>query len=576
MSLEETLSVRGSEELRALEHGDVGVVSESTRSKRTEENVGGSEVAEVKGEGVFENILEVGDRIDRCYDIGADIVFEACWSGGEGMLCTPRSLAAHVGSRKEKGWYYFTPWASNKEKRNLFSAGFSSIKGWKEKLFFVDDTKWVGREAEVEFLSAWKAKKANQNKYSLNSDENEEVGKLVREGGDTLNIMYLTSSDVIEVVELYGSSSLSEAEMDKFLATVSGMAIPKKPRKKSKISEKVVSEGGAKKELVSSTSVGALDVQARPKLKRKGSEDLEPPKNKKKKMGEQEVRGDEVVKFVPRPPPIELDPELRETEVRALCKGKELVPLPSLQSSLFDAKNTTAAWRFINSTFPEVDRRWATEEVLTHAGTTIVKHTLEKQLDEVVPAVTSLQDERDSLKTTFSFEERKRIICKRKIEAQEKEIKEIKKSATELKTNMKLLVHNAMERHIVEFLNSNTFENIVNLYQLPTTILAFIDCRKKVKCQYPKVDVTKITFGEQEEEVEEDDENMLTDFKPQIKLRWDHDEEGRTVFPPNFDFEFVVVEEGEVEVVGIEVEESQPPPIVEIHPVPSEEEWLAF
>ncbi|GKU95533.1 hypothetical protein SLEP1_g8882 [Rubroshorea leprosula] len=66
-----------------------------------------------------------------------------------------------VGSRKEKGWYYFTPWSSNKERRNLFSARHSSIKGWKEKFFFVDDTEWDKGDAEVEALATWKAKKAN-------------------------------------------------------------------------------------------------------------------------------------------------------------------------------------------------------------------------------------------------------------------------------------------------------------------------------------------------------------------------------------------------------------------------------
>ncbi|GKV44649.1 hypothetical protein SLEP1_g51810 [Rubroshorea leprosula] len=94
-------------------------------------------------------------------------------------------------------------------------------------------------------------------------------------------------------------------------------------------------------------------------------------------MGEQEVRGDEVVEFVPRPSPIELDSELKETKVRAPGKGKELIPPHSLQSSLFDAKNTTAARRFINSTFLEVDRHRAREEVLTHVGTIVVKHVLE-------------------------------------------------------------------------------------------------------------------------------------------------------------------------------------------------------
>ncbi|GKV46415.1 hypothetical protein SLEP1_g53402 [Rubroshorea leprosula] len=201
---------------------------------------------------------------------------------------------------------------------------------------------------------------------------------------------------------------------------------------------------------------------------------------------------------------------------------------------------------------------------------------MQKKLDEMVPTMTGLQDERNSLKTILSFEEKKRKLCKEHIEAQDQEIKEMKEFKAELKKKVKLLVHNGMEEHIAEFIYSSTFENIFNLYQLPTTILAFTDCRKKVKSQYSKVDVTKITFGEQEEGVEKDGESMLVDFRPQIKLRWDHDEESHIVFPPKFNFEFVIVEEGEAKVEGTEVQESQPPLLVEVHPVPSEEEQPPF
>ncbi|GLU04095.1 hypothetical protein SLE2022_212590 [Rubroshorea leprosula] len=159
----------------------------------------------------------------------------------------------------------------------------------------------------------------------------------------------------------------------------------------------------------------------------------------------------------------------------------------------------------------------------------------------------------------------------------------MKEAYVELKKNVQLLVHNGMEEHISNFISSSSFDSIVNFYRLPTAILAFTDCRKKVKVEYPEVDITKITFGEQEEGVEENGESMSANFRPQIKLRWDHDANGRTVFPPNFDFEFVAMEEeeGEVEVEedeveagveGTEVDESQPAPEVEIHPVPSDDE----
>ncbi|GKV52781.1 hypothetical protein SLEP1_g59345 [Rubroshorea leprosula] len=110
-----------------------------------------------------------------------------------------------------------------------------------------------GRDVEVEQLFAWKAKKTKQNNYKLNEDEAEEVGKLVREKGELVDIMYLTSAEAIKATELYGSSSLSEAEIDGFLNAVGGLAIPKKPKKKSKTST-VAKKGAAEKERLSSTS----------------------------------------------------------------------------------------------------------------------------------------------------------------------------------------------------------------------------------------------------------------------------------------------------------------------------------
>ncbi|GKV49151.1 hypothetical protein SLEP1_g55917 [Rubroshorea leprosula] len=261
--------------------------------------------------------------------------------------------AMRGGSRRDKGWYYFTPRVAKKESRILFTAGLSSIKGWKEKFFFVDDTKWGKGDAEVRALASWKAKRANQNKFSLNEDEEEEVRKLVRKGGDVLNIMDLTSSACIEAVELYGPSALSEAEMDQFLNTVGGKAIPKKPRKKSNTTTKRVDEGRARKE--------AVPV-------------------KKQKVVEEE-RGNEVPVFVPQPPPVELNPELRQleegAEVRALGKGKGPIPPLGPQSNLFEANNMTRARWFINNTFPEVDQSNAREEALRYGGASVVKHVLE-------------------------------------------------------------------------------------------------------------------------------------------------------------------------------------------------------
>ncbi|GKV04798.1 hypothetical protein SLEP1_g16906 [Rubroshorea leprosula] len=495
------------------------------------------------------------------------------------------------GSRRDKGWYYFTPRVDKKESRILFTSGPSSIKGWKEKFFFVDDAEWGKGDAEVRALASWKAKRANQNRFNLNGDEEEEVRKLVRKRGEELNIMDLTSAACIEAAELYGPSALSEADMDQFLSTAGGKAIPKKPRKKSRTSTKQVDEGRTEKEkeVVPLASVGTEE----------------------------------------EPPPVELDLELRRleegAEVRAPGKGKGPVSPAVSQSSLFEAKNVMGARWFINSTFLEVDKRNAREEALRYGGASVVKHVLEsaslvngltqefkesvkervllqrqcdqlrkekedlekknkdlqESLDEVVPTVKQLEQERSSLSIKLGFEESKRKISESEREAQAQELKLTKEAFLELKGNVQTLVHNGMKEHISNFISSSSFDNIVNLYRLPTAIIAFTDCRKKVKDAYPEVDVTKVTFDEQEEGVEEDGESMSADFRPQIKLRWEDDANGRAVFPPQFDFEFVAVEDEGAEVEGDEMEarveeaevgESQPAPEVEIHPVPSDDE----
>ncbi|GKV11408.1 hypothetical protein SLEP1_g22669 [Rubroshorea leprosula] len=349
--------------------------------------------------------------------------------------------------------------------------------------------------------------------------------------------------------------------MDQFLNTFGGVAIPKKPRKKSTTSTKQVDEGRARKEVVPTTS--AETEEEVPQLKRKGWGERR-ALQKKQKVVEEEERGNEG--FVP--------------------------PLGP-QSSLFEAKNMTGARWFINSTFPEMDRRNARDEALSYGGASVVKHVLERELGEwsslgvhgepegALTLAEALEQERASLSTKLVFEESKRRIFESEREAQAQEIKLMKEAFVELKENVQTLVHNGMKEHISNFISSSSFDNIVNLYRLPTAIIAFTDCRKKVKAVYPEVDVTKITFGEQEEGVEEDGESMSTDFHPQIKLRWEHGADSLVVFPPQFDFEFVAVEEERAEVEedevearveGTEVDERQPIPKVEVYPVPSDDE----
>ncbi|GKV18282.1 hypothetical protein SLEP1_g28687 [Rubroshorea leprosula] len=744
MSSEETVSLVGSE-VMPLDYGSMDSESSPSPSslEKTVVGVRGDEVVEVRGnemvgvegDSVLITVVEVEGRGERGYEIDADIVEEVKQyrselgtkdslghlvenyeissrvlvkpAGVEEKACSaPRDhwmpVYAHYliaglrfpipellvgllldygigltqlvpnamrgGSRKDKGWYYFTPRVANKESRALFTVGPSSIKGWKEKFFFVDDTEWERGNAEVR------------------------------------------DAQCIEAAKLYGPSTLSEAEMDKFLNTAGGVAIPKKPRKKSKTSTKQVDEERVGKEVVPTTSAEA-DEEV-PQLKRKGWEERRALQKKKKLEEGAEVQapgkgkgpiplmafqsslfeaknmtgaswfinttfpevdkrnardealrycGASVVKHVlesaswvnglaqefmdsvkersllqrqsemdkflntaggvaiPKKPrkksktstkqvdkgrvgkkvvlttsaeAEEEVPQLKRkgweerralqkkkkleegAEVQAPGKGKGPIPPMAFQSSLFEAKNMTGARWFINTTFPEVDKRNTRDEALRYCGASVVKHVLAS-----VSWVNGLAQEfMDSVKERSLLQ---RQISESEREAQAKEIVLIKDAFVELKENVQMLVHNGMKEHISNFISSSSFDNIVNLYRLPTAIIAFTNYRKKVKAEYLEVDITKITFGEQEEGVEEDGESMSADFCPQIKLRWEHDADGRVVFPPQFDFEFVVVEEegAEVEedeveagVEGTEMDESQPIPEVEIHPVPFDDE----
>ncbi|GKV43776.1 hypothetical protein SLEP1_g51029 [Rubroshorea leprosula] len=322
MSSERTGSVVGSE-VMPLDYG--GMDSESSPSpscsEKTVEGVRGDEMVEVGGREVVEVGRNEGGRVEvdsipftvveveETYEISSRVLVRP--AGVEERACSaprdhwmpvyshyliaglrfplPELLigllldynigltqlvpnAMRGGSRRDKGWYYFTSRVANKEGRILFMARPSSIKGWKEKFFFVDDTEWGKGDAEVRALASWKAKRANQNKFSLNEDEEEEVGRLVRKRGDVLNIMDLTSAACIEAAELYGPSALSEANMNQFLNTAGGKAIPKKPRKKSRTSTKQVDEGRTGKEVVPLASAETEDEV--PPLKRKGWEEM--------------------------------------------------------------------------------------------------------------------------------------------------------------------------------------------------------------------------------------------------------------------------------------------------------------
>ncbi|GKU96130.1 hypothetical protein SLEP1_g9400 [Rubroshorea leprosula] len=354
MSSEETRSVVGSE-VMPLDYGRMDMESNPspTSSGRTVEERRDEVMVEEEEEEIPSNILESGGGVDGCYDPDLEIVSEV--RGYVSELGSRSSFRGLVGNCNLPHHVLIRPAGVNER------ACSAPREHWMPIYLHYLIAGLSMRDAEVEQLFAWKAKKTKQNNYKLNEDEVEEVEKLVREDGDVVDISYLTSSKAIEAAELYGPSSLSEAEMDEFTSAVGGLRIPKKPRKKSMTSA-AANRGVPEKERLPSTSARAVEVQPRAVPIMGGGEDVSeevaPLQRKKRRVAEIEARGDEVVEFVPRPSPLETVPEVREreeAEVLGPGRGEELIPPPLPERSLFEAANTTGAKHYLNRTLPEVN-----------------------------------------------------------------------------------------------------------------------------------------------------------------------------------------------------------------------------
>ncbi|GKV50199.1 hypothetical protein SLEP1_g56912 [Rubroshorea leprosula] len=389
------------------------------------------------------------------------------------------------GSGKEKGWFYFTPRVVGGKSRNLFTAGPSSIKGWKEKFIFVDDTEWGRGDREVEELSRWKGKRRNPNQYRLGEVEKDEVKMLERGGGELANIMYLTNPEVVESSGIYGRSSLSREEMNRLRAGGRPIRLPEKRSR--------ASTSGAQEERVGGgTSRPPAEVGPSSKP-RKGVPEEVIARKRPRVEEVQPLQVEAPVEFVPRPAPVQIDPALRETEVVVPGRGKSSVPYPRQVASFYDSGTLVP-------TFP----RW------------------------------TCKGRRMSWPS-------KRKKCEEALARRESELAEVKKAA-------ELAVHNSVEENVLDFVKSATFAEVADLYCLPTLVMAFTDCRKKVKAQNPEVDMTSITFGPEEAGVEENGDSKTAEFRPDVKLTWERDEAGKTILPSTLDFEFVAVDEEEAEV----------------------------
>ncbi|GKU96256.1 hypothetical protein SLEP1_g9508 [Rubroshorea leprosula] len=220
-------------------------------------------------------------------------------------------------------------------------------------------------------------------------------------------------------------------------------------------------------------------------------------------------------------------------------------------TSFYDFGMRSTAKRFINTYFLEVDRQWAKDVVVARGSVGVVRQALEavnlmnvlandhheslrdknqmrkenaklvKKNEEAEVEVAKLKAEMEELKkenttlkkdSELSYEKRK--ICENELEKKEKELDKVAKAAVELEFK----VHNFVEEHVEGFLKSSTFEDID------------LD-----------VDVRTITFGDQVGKVEENGESSIANFHPKVTLKWDKESRARTILPPKFSFEFVVM-----------------------------------
>ncbi|GKV34072.1 hypothetical protein SLEP1_g42493 [Rubroshorea leprosula] len=465
---------------------------------------------EVEDLGVPQNILEKENERDECFNPEEEIVSEIISKAGkeekEGLFGPGGPLDAHVfplhdgwiavphskvaGVSVDEVWFgvdsthpkrcttgdSLCGQVVNRKKRGLFSVRPCSIKGWTDKFFFVDDSEWDKTDAEVEDLN-W-------------GDEG------------ILDIMEFTSQRMLDAAKIYGPNSRSGEEMNKFLEAADGVGIPKKGRRKR-------AEVGRQGEVSSATQFEAQALA------------VSQPSN----VGAE-------VTVAKREGLVAARPSAMATDIATRLREQGYIRLQT--TSFYESGMKSTAKRFINAYFSEVDRQRARDVVATRGlvrwcvkplryeiptsleavnlmnvlanehhkslrdktqlrkeNAKLVKKNEDAELEvaKLRSKIEKLKKENATLKRDSELSYEKWKICEDELK-KEKELDKVRKATAELK----LKVHNSIEEHVAKFLRSSTFDNIVNLYQLPTAIVAFSDYRR-----------------------------------------------GRTIFPPNFSFEFMPV-----------------------------------
>ncbi|GKV06315.1 hypothetical protein SLEP1_g18216 [Rubroshorea leprosula] len=460
MSSEDTVSIEGEEE----------VMSSSKESETGTLKSGGSEESRgQEGSAVSTNILKVDDSRERCYDKKEEMVEEAlgyksCWRtrGELGYLVENYNIPPHVlvrptGSEdveglrawinvacvecnsigggvfnllpksrcnypycgfaqvllysigrewKEKGWFYFTPRVAEGRSRNLFTAGPSSIKGWKDKFFFVDNTEWGKRDGEVKDLSRWKGKKLNPKKYLFGEGEKNEVERLERDEGELVNIMYLTNLEVVEAIRIYEKSSLRE--------DVGGKVV-RLPKKKSKTLAPTTIEERVGVGLQDPTKVE--DLKLRWGLARsKGGGRLRKKQQPKKGKGWKK------------------------------CKSHNLRPQSSLHPNLPYVDQAILAGSGGCNT-------WEGEKLYSFSKANVELFRVRQDRCQAV------KEELATTKKAIELKEQKRKNCKETLAKKDNELADVKKKTV-------LAIHNSVEQHVFDFIKSPTFSEVEDILPL--------------------------------------------------------------------------------------------------------------
>ncbi|GKV17078.1 hypothetical protein SLEP1_g27629 [Rubroshorea leprosula] len=510
MSSEETLSIGGGEGEQELSLTSKSEV-ESSRSERS----GGVE-GEMEEVGIPSNVLEVDPDRAKFYNEGEEVVSEVV---GYESMWRRRSDLSHLVEQYAIQGHVLLRSAEERERacsaprdhwmpvyRHYLTAGLRFPVPELLVALLVEYglglTQLVPNA--VRLVVGWKRKKSNPNQYSLSSGKQEEVKRLEKRGEDLMDIMHFISPAMLKAAEVYGPNSICKEEMNRLMSRGKTATLPEK-RLKAPVAPSV------------GERVPGKTSRSRPN------------ESTRAEVGLARIRGGRGLrKLQPR-----IGGGLRRC-MGVVTHGKEKEsPIPRQKSSFYEGTSKTIAKRFIKSTFPEtVNLINAVLNCLKERNNLVDKYDeLNLQKQSVEQNFNDLTLELEKVREELAFA---KVATKAEVEKRKRAEEELAKARGELAEVQKkteLEVHNSVRQHVSNFINSVTFSKIVDLFRMLRLVMAFNDCRKKAG-------------------VEEDGESRTAELRPDITLNWERDKAGRTVLPPRLKYEFVAVDEDEIEALA--------------------------